>query len=110
MRAEQDLARDALGRVAVGLRHERVVELQRGERASRRSTTSPLSRSCLLDRLPLRDVLGREELGDGVTLVHRDEREHGLAAEEVLVGDVVLVDLVALVEVAVLAGRELEVA
>ena len=45
---------------------------------------------------------------DGVTLVHRHERQHRLAAEQVLVRDAVLVDLVALVEVAVLAGGELE--
>ena len=43
-----------------------------------------------------------------MALVHGDEGEHGLAAEEVLVGDAVLVDLIALVEVAVLARLELE--
>jgi hypothetical protein len=51
---------------------------------------------------------GVEQLVDGVPGVHRDDRQHRLAAEQVLVRDVVLEDLVGLVEVAVLAGRELQ--
>src|SRR5262249_28716291 len=45
---------------------------------------------------------------DLVAGLHGDERQHGLAAEQVLILDAVLVDLVGLVEVAALAGRELE--
>ena len=43
-----------------------------------------------------------------MAVVHRDQPEHRLATEQVLVGDVVDVDLVVLVEVAVLAGGELQ--
>ena len=41
-------------------------------------------------------------------VLHGEHRQHRLAAEEVLVLDVVLVDLVVLVQVAVLTRRELE--
>ena len=61
-----------------------------------------------MERLQLGGAVGVEQLGDRVALVHRDQPEHRLAAEEGLVGDVVDVDLVVLVEVAVLAGGELE--
>ena len=54
------------------------------------------------------DPVGVEQLVDGVAVIHRDQPEHRLATEEVLVGDVLDVDLVVLVEVAVLPGGELE--
>ncbi len=68
----------------------------------------PLVDERLVEGLELGDALRGEQLGHRVALVHRDHREHRLAAEEVLVGDAVLVDLIGLVEVAVLARRELE--
>jgi len=43
-----------------------------------------------------------------VARLHRDRREHRLAAEQLLVRDVLGVDRLVLVQVAVLAGRELE--
>ena len=54
------------------------------------------------------DPVGVEQLGDRVSFVHRDQPEHRLAAEQLLVGDVVDVDLVVCVEVAVLPGGEFE--
>ena len=49
-----------------------------------------------------------EQLVDRVAVVHRDQHDHRRAAEQGLVFDVVLVDLVARVQVAVLAGCEVE--
>jgi hypothetical protein len=51
---------------------------------------------------------GGEDLVDRVALVHVDRREQGVAAEQLLVFDVVVVDLGALGDVAVLARRELD--
>ena len=65
-------------------------------------------RTRLGELLELGDALLGEQLVDRVALVHGDHGQHGLAAEELLVLDVVLVDLIGLVEVAVLAGGELE--
>ena len=67
-----------------------------------------VGRQVVVQRLELGDAVGVEELGDRVPFVHRDEPEHRLATEEVLVGDVVDGDLVVVVEVAVLTGGELE--
>ncbi len=92
----------------VGAADERVVEPHRGDGCDDVDDVAAVL-EVLRDFVELCDVLGSEELGDGVALVHRHERDHRLAAEELLVGDAVLVDLVGLVEVAVLTGRELEV-
>ena len=70
--------------------------------------TWPDASSVSAKSVELGDALLGEQLVDRVALVHRDDGQHGLAAEQVLVRDVVLVDLIGLVEVAVLAGRELE--
>ena len=59
-------------------------------------------------RSHLGQVVRVREVDDVLAVVGGEQHEHGLAAEEVLVGDVVLGDLVAGVEVAVLAGDELE--
>ena len=72
------------------------------------ASTSPLRVSVSWKCVNCCAAVGGEQLVDGVARVHRDDGEHRLAAEQALVGDVVLVDLVALVEVAVLAGGELE--
>ena len=72
------------------------------------ASTSPLAFSRVVEVLQLLRAVAGEELVDGVAGVHRDHGEHRLAAEQVLVDDVVLVDLLVGVEVAVLAGRELE--
>ncbi len=53
-------------------------------------------------------VLGCEQVVHGLAVLHGEHDHHGLSAEEVLVADVVLVDAVRLVEVAALAGRELQ--
>ena len=105
--AGEDLPGDALGDVAVRALDEVVVPLQRGER---RHDVEHLVRRVDLGRdlRPLLDAVGGEQLGDGVPGIHRDERDHRLAAEQLLVRDVVLVDLVALVEIVALVGRELE--
>ena len=105
---DEDLARDSLGRVTGRAADQGVVELHRRER---RDHVGDLwvGAQLLLDALPLRDVLRGEELRDVVTRLHGHEREHRLTAEELLVLDVVLVDLVAAVQVAVLAGGELQV-
>ncbi len=106
-RRECDPPRDALRRVAGGALEQRVVVLESRQRAHdvRRVLVGAQLR---LDRLPESDVLRGEQLGDSVTGVHGDEREHRLTAEQVLIRDAVLVDLVTLVEIAVLTGRELE--
>ena len=100
-------ARDAVGRVAVVAGHEGVVELERGQRGDDAVGLAALGQG-VVEVGELLDAIRGEELGHGVALVHRDHGEHGLAAEQVLVGDAVLVDLIGLVEVAVLAGGELE--
>ena len=104
---EQCPARHALGRVAVGALDQGLVELHDVEGRDHPQHLAAVV-ELLGDGLPLLPVLGGEELGHRVALVHGGQRDHGLAAEEVLVGDAVLVDLVALVEVAVLARGELE--
>ena len=73
-------------------------------RPARRST----SLSSLVTLVEGRVALGGEDRVDRLAVLHGDDRQHGLAAEELLVGDVVLVDHVVLVQVAVLAGGELE--
>jgi hypothetical protein len=103
----EELARDALGHVAVRALDEFVVPLHRGER--RDGVEHPIRRvDHARDLRPLRVVAGREQFLDGMAGIHRDERQHRLAAEELLIGDVVFVDLVALVQVVALISGELE--
>ena len=107
--AEEDLRRHALHDVAGSGQHEVVGELQGGERGDdAEDVVAARLLELGLDRLPLRDGLRGEQVGERPALVQRDEGDHGLAAEQVLVGDAVLVDVLVLVEVAVLAGGELE--
>ena len=104
---EQRLRRDAVGRVAVGAAHQRIGEAEGGERAHHRlHLATGLHRVVEVLQL-LRAVTG-EELVDRVTGLHRDDGQHRLSTEQVLVDDVVLVDLLVGVEVAVLTGGEVE--
>ena len=72
------------------------------------ASTLPLRFSVSWKLLQLLRAVAGEELVDGVARIHRDHGEHRLPAEEALVDDVVLVDLLVGVEVAVLSGGELE--
>ena len=102
--------RGVLGDLALGgHRDEALRELER--RLRRDDRQHAVVRHHLgLDGVPGGQVGRCEQVDDGRALVHREEGEHRLAAEEVLVLDVVLVDLLALVEVAVLPRGELELA
>jgi hypothetical protein len=86
---------------------EDVGVLQHRQRSDHRHV-AVVGHQVVAQRLQLVDPVGIEQLGDRVPVVHRDQPEHRLAAEQALVLDVVDVDLVVLVEVAVLAGGELE--
>ncbi len=106
-RAREGLARDACRGIASRALDQVVVPLERGQRAYDIECNVRIAYAVLECR-PLPDSVGGEQLGDAVTFVHRHERDHGLPAEQLLVRDVVLVDLVALVQVVVLARRELQ--
>ena len=105
--AEQGLPGDALGDVARRAGHHVLGELQGGQRADDAEHALGLAQ-VLLDLLEVGDVLGREQVGDRLALVHGEQGDHGLPTEEVLVGDAVLVDLLVLVQVRVLPGGEVE--
>ena len=107
LRREQRLGRDAVGRVAVGARHQGVGELEDGERAHHRLDLAARLQP-VVEVLQLLGTVTGEELVDLVTGIHRDHGEHRLATEQALVDDVVLVDLGILVEVAVLPRGEVE--
>ena len=79
--------------------------LQRVDRRDDAEDVLLVGRQLLADGDELRPVRVVQELVDRVALVHRDDGEHRLATEELLVRDVVLVDLVGLVQVGVLARR-----
>ena len=107
LRREQRLGGGALGGVAVRTRDERVGEPQDAQRTHHRLDRTARLQP-VVELLQPRGAVAGEELVDGVALVHRDDGEHGLATEEALVDDVVLVDGFVRVEVAVLTGRELQ--
>jgi hypothetical protein len=107
---EQGLAGDALGDVVGGVGrpgHHVLGELQRGERADDGEDAVDAAQ-VLVDLLHVGDVLRREQFGDREALVHGEQADHRLTAEQILVGDAVLVDLLVLVEVGVLPGGEVE--
>jgi hypothetical protein len=108
-RPQRDRAGNPLRRVAAWRRalDQRVGVLQHGQRGDHRHVVV-VGHQVVAQRLQLGDPVGVEQLGDRVAVVHRDQPEHRLAAEQVLIGDVVDVDLVVLVEVAVLSGGELQ--
>ena len=103
----QRAAGDAGGRVAAGALHERIGELGDRERRDHTVDIAGLHQFVVEPR-ELLPTLGGEQLVDRVAFVHGDDGQHRLTAEQVLVRDVVGVDAVVLVQVAVLAGRELE--
>ena len=107
--AQGDRSGDAACRVAAGRLPlgEDVRVLQDGQRRDHRHVGT-VGRQVVVQRLELGDAVGIEELGDRVPFVHRDETEHRLPTEEVLVGGVVNGDLVVGVEIAVLTGGELQ--
>ena len=98
---------DRVEGIAVGRLHQRGRELQCGQRRDDALDAVDLPQAGL-DVAELLDPVAREDRVDLLPVGHRDAGEHRLAAEDVLVRDVVLVDLRVGVQVAVLAGREID--
>ena len=113
-RAEDGLSDHAAHRIddagaVLGLRAEQQVVRELEGRPRRDDRHEPATlREPIVQRVELGLGVGLEELVDGVAVVHRDQDEHRRPAEQRLVLDVVLVDLVRRVQVAVLARGELE--